>query len=459
MDYKDNDFAKAYLSKMDDVKFLTKEEQIELGFEIKKNEKLILENCIKFNEFRKQILTLKVAIDRNPDNIVKFSKDLDDSSKSTHKLQIAKSFDSLFESLETGSNDDCIKYLSEINLSSSTINQLLMPIKERYRTLQSHDDNLKRVFRFLEVNTIDEVFQLEKDLDDKTKNQLHCKRLFTTESKLNSYISDARDAIKFLEDENMDRDGAEELKVLYKKINQLESKVEEQRNKLIESCLPLVINRAKRFTDQGLDFEDLVQEGNIGLMKAVDKFEPNKNIKVTTYASWWIDQAIRRAISNKAKTVRIPIHIQDVVQKINKAYHQLCHILGREPNHKEIAKHTGIKLKVISEIHATAQYEVGLDEEVSSGVSYEDILPDGSSSALSKTSKSMLYNTVRAALSELSPRDEKILRLRFGIGEVSDHTLEEIGNHYGITRERVRQVEKRALRKFGENIEQEGVDE
>lgn len=455
MDYKDNDFAKSYLSHMDNVEFLSKEDQIKIGYEIKKNESLILESCIKFNEFRKQILTLKTAIDRNPDNIVKFSKDIDDSSKQKTKTKIADSFDRLFESLEDGSDKECVKYLNEVNLTSSTINQLLMPIKERFRVLESYDERLDRVFKFLEVNSIDQVLQIEKDLEDKTKRQIICKRLYSTESRIGHCINEVRDVQKFLEKEGLNDKSSKELKQLYKKINQLEYKVKEEREKLISSNLPLVIHRAKRYVNQGLDFEDLVQEGNIGLIKAVDKYEPSKNIKVTTYASWWIDQAIRRAISNKAKTVRIPIHIQDVVQKINRAYHQLCHKLGREPNHKEIAKHTGIKLKVITDVYATAQHEVGIDEEVSTGIAYKDILPDQNSDPFTQTSKTMLYEKIRQALSHLNPRDEKIIRLRFGIGETDTHTLEKIGGFYGITRERVRQLERRALKTAKKNVDGE----
>ena len=456
MDYKDNDFAKTYLAHMDKVVFLSKEDQIKIGFTIKTNEKLILENCIKYSEFRKQLLTLKVAIERNPDNIVKFSKHLEDNSKTAMLTSITESFDNLFLNLEDGSDELCIKYLDEINLTSSTLNQLLMPIKERHRTLQEFNQKMTRVFSFLEVNSIDEVLELEKQLFNKTQRSLICKRLYSDESRISNYILEAKDLIKFKEKEQLDQDSCKDLVQLYKKIRQLESKVEEQRRLLIESNLPLVINRAKRYMNQGLDFEDLVQEGNIGLIKAVDKFEPSKNIKVTTFATWWIDQAIRRAISNKAKTVRIPIHIQDVIQKINKAYHKLCHELGREPNHEEIAEHSKIKLKVIKDVFATAQHEVGISEEIGSGVAFSDILPDTGMSPFSKMNKDTQYHKIREALALLSPKYEKLIRMRYGIGEKEPHTLEECGKFHGFTRERARQVEKNGLKKLREKfIDQE----
>ena len=260
------------------------------------------------------------------------------------------------------------------------------------------------------------------------------------------------DSIKQLKKDNLDPCTILDIKILIKTVSILEEQYKEDREKLIKGNLPLVVSIAKRFSRSGMDLEDLIQEGNIGLIKAVDKYEPTRNVKITTYATWWINQAIRRAISNKSKLVRIPIHIQHNLKRINQAFFALSQKLAREPTFKEIAKETELPVSVIEDLNKSALHEVGIDSELSSGLSYEDVLHDkNSETTFRKVSKSLLKEAMRVALSSLDPRHQKIIMLRFGIGTYKRHTLEEIGQKFSVTRERIRQIEKKVIEKLKEN--------
>jgi RNA polymerase primary sigma factor len=189
-------------------------------------------------------------------------------------------------------------------------------------------------------------------------------------------------------------------------------------------------------------------------MKAVDKFEPNRNIKVSTYATWWIDQALRRAICNKSKLVRIPVHIQQIFQKIHQAYFVLSQELGREPTTKEVAKHVELPENKVLDLLSTSQFEVSLDSEVSTGITFSDVPHDKESKTpFQEASHLLLKDKIKAVLSDLLPKHEMVIRLRFGLGEDKEHTYEEIGTVLKLTKQRIQQLEKKALNKVLKNSE------
>ena len=241
-----------------------------------------------------------------------------------------------------------------------------------------------------------------------------------------------------------------EIKDAFSKIATFESQASQFKNTLITKNLRLVVSRAKKFQNKGLDFEDLIQEGNMGLMKAVDKFDSSKKTKVSTYATWWIDQSIRRAISNKGKTVRVPTHIEWQQTKLTEVIAKLTGELKRPPTLKEIAIESKMELSALEELHTRAQHEIGLEEELSSGMSLLDILPDDpANNPFHHVEQKMMREKIREILSSLPPRTEKIIRLRFGIGEVPDDegtTLQDIANQIGITKQGVRVVECSAFK-------------
>jgi len=241
-----------------------------------------------------------------------------------------------------------------------------------------------------------------------------------------------------------------DVKSIYSSIAVSESKASQSKNTLISKNLRLVVSRAKNFTNKGLDFEDLIQEGNLGLMRAIDKFDSSKKTKVSTYATWWIDQGIRRAISNKGKTVRVPTHIEWLETNLKKLEAKMTAELQRPPTLKELADKSGHDIKVLEELRTRANHEVGIDEELSSGMSLSEILPsDPTQNPHLLTEQKLMREKIREILSTLPPRTEKIIRLRFGIGEIPDEegmTLQSIADIIGITKQGVRVVECAAFK-------------
>jgi RNA polymerase primary sigma factor len=280
------------------------------------------------------------------------------------------------------------------------------------------------------------------------KVRRHCKRLneLAAEVRRNRTAAGTRELKRLEEEAGL---GRKPLGLLLQQIEDSDRAVRQAKRELMEANLRLVVSVAKRYLGSDLSLLDLVQEGNIGLMKAVDRFQYRRGFKFSTYATWWIRQAITRAIADHSRTIRIPVHMVETLNRISRVNRNMINEMGREPTPEELAQRTGVPAKKVRLILESSRKPLSLETPIGEDSELGDFLEDKSAGSPNDSLLSQdLTSQVERALASLSPKEKEILRLRFGIGEEGEHTLEEVGRRFAVTRERIRQIEAKALRKL-----------
>jgi RNA polymerase primary sigma factor len=480
---KTNDPVRMYLRKMGSVSLLTREGEVEIAKRIEEGERRVLQTVLNSPIAVEELLALGERLKKQKVRVKEVIRDVDEEDaefdEEWHAERVCKVLDKvrryakdnekLQERLDTektlsegrkkkvrdgisANKQEMFEELSELRLNKKTIERIVGKLKALVVRIEKAEAEVGECERRAGMQMKDLRRTLKEIKSAPARAKSITKKLGLTPAEfeeMERIIKNAQKMIDAVEEEA--KIDVEDLRNTYQEIAEGERMAERAKSELVEANLRLVVSIAKKYTNRGLQFLDLIQEGNIGLMKAVDKFEYKRGYKFSTYATWWIRQAITRAIADQARTIRIPVHMIETINKLIRTSRYLVQELGREPTPEEIAEKMELPLDKVRKVLKIAKEPISLEtpigEEEDSHLG--DFIEDKSVVSPSDAVISMnLAEQTRKVLATLTPREEKVLRMRFGIGEKSDHTLEEVGQDFEVTRERIRQIEAKALRKL-----------